>query len=385
MSPTQVEPQSTTNAVPSGASSAPQSAPLIALASGGTGGHLFPAFALAEELHKRGYASVLLTDERGLAFGQEYDFVPRHLIPSMGLFRTGRIQQLKGLLAMGHGYFKARGLLKRLRPLAVVGFGGYASAPSVLAAQHMGLPTLIHEQNSVFGRANRLLARHARLACTSFQPTYGLEGFDPERLRHVSNPVRANFKELPLYEAAQPSQTFKILIYGGSQGARYFSEFMPLVMAELSPAERARFELVQQARPEDVAELAQAYTKLGVQAKVASFFDDMAGLYRDAHLVICRSGASSVAEIATVGRPAIFVPLPTAVDDQQTLNARALVDHDAAWLWAQRDNEPASRARQLKDLLTDPLTLAQVAAKARTQSHANAASKLADALLSVTS
>lgn len=360
-------------------------APLIALASGGTGGHLFPAFALAEELQRRGYASVLLTDERGLAFGQEYDFVPRHQVPSMGLFRTGRLQQLKGLLAMGRGYLKGRGLLKRLRPQAVVGFGGYASAPSVLAAQHSGVPTLIHEQNSVFGRANRLLARRARLACTSFQPTYGLEGFSPERLRHVSNPVRDQFKGLPSYQPAQPSQAFKVLIYGGSQGARYFTEFMPQVMAALSPAERSRFELVQQARPEDVTELATAYDELGVEAKVASFFDDMAGLYEQAHLVICRSGASSVAELATVGRPAIFVPLPTAVDDQQTLNARALVDHGGAWLWEQRDNDPAERARQLKDLLTDPLTLAQVAAKARAQSHANAASNLADAVISVTS
>ncbi len=358
-------------------------APLIALASGGTGGHLFPAFALAEELNKRGFASVLLTDERGLAFGQEYTFVPRHLVPSMGLFGTGRLNQLKGLLAMGRGYFKARRLLKQFKPRAVVGFGGYASAPSVLAAQHTGIPTLIHEQNSVFGRANRLLARKARLACTSFQPTYGLDGMAADKLRHVSNPVRAQLKQVSSYQAAQPSQTFKVLIYGGSQGARYFSKFMPLVMEALTPAERGRFELTQQARPEDVAELSQRYTTLGVKATVSSFFEDMASLYEQAHLVICRSGASSVAEIATVGRPAVFVPLPTAIDDQQTLNARALVDQQAAWLWAQGENEPGARAMALKNYLTDPLTLAQVAAKARTQSHANAASNLADAVLSV--
>lgn len=358
----------------------PDAAPLIALASGGTGGHLFPAFALAEELEARGSRSILLTDERGLAFGQNYRQVERHLIPSMGLFRTSRLQQIKGLLAMARGYFKARRLLKTLRPGAVVGFGGYASAPSMLAAQHLGIPTLIHEQNSVFGRANRFLARKARLVCTSFAPTFGLEGLPASRLKHVSNPVRQVFAQVADYQPASPQHRFCILIYGGSQGARYFSDFMPQVMEALSPSERQRFRLIQQARPEDVDALRTSYEALGVEAQIASFFDDMAAVYGQAHLVICRSGASSVAEIATVGRPAAFVPLPTAVDDQQTLNARALVDHGAAWLWPQSENAPAQRAQELRHLLTEPLTLTQVAAKARAQSHARAARNLADAL-----
>lgn len=371
--------------MPALASDSAPAAPLIALASGGTGGHLFPAFALAEELAARGYTSVLLTDERGLSFGQDYHSVSRHLIPSMGLFRTSRMQQVKGLLAMAQGYLKARRLLRQLRPQAVVGFGGYASAPSMLAAQHLGIPTLIHEQNSVFGRANRFLARKADLVCTSFQPTKGLSGLPASRLRHVSNPVRQVFAQVADYQPAKPNEQFCILVYGGSQGARYFSDFMPLVMAALSANERARFRLIQQARPEDVAQLRSAHEALGIQAEIASFFDDMAGLYGQAHLVICRSGASSVAEIATVGRPAAFVPLPTAVDDQQSLNARALVDHGAAWLWPQSENEPEARAHDLRHYLTEPLTLAQVAAKARAQSHASAARNLADALFAVIS
>ena len=354
----------------------------VVLASGGTGGHLFPAFALAEVLQQRGAAVKLFTDPRGAEYGQEFDFVERTIIPSMGLFRTSKLQQIKGVFALGRGYMKARSLLSKIKPAAVVGFGGYASAPTVWAAQHMGIPTLMHEQNSVMGRANRLLSKNAKQVCLSFPNTQGLEGFGEGRTTLVGNPVRKNVVGLSAYAAPNPGEPFRIFVYGGSQGAAALSKMVPDALAQLSEHERSRIDIRQQARPEDMQSLGQRYKELGINAELATFFSDMPENYRQAHLVICRSGASSVAEVATVGRPCVFVPLPTAVDDQQTLNARSLTDADAAWLQPQGEQAASELSALLSELLVDPLRLDAVAKRALAQSHANAANALADCLYS---
>ena len=351
--------------------------PLILLAAGGTGGHLFPAEALAGELLSRGHRVALVTDRRGGGFGERLPAVAVHRISAGQMTGTSVIGRAQGALQLAIGLFQARGLIARLGPAAIVGFGGYPSVPTVLAAVRAGRPVLLHEQNAVLGRANRLLARRATLIAGAF-PGLSIPGGAP--LAVTGNPVRpavAAQSGQP-YRAPASEEPLHVLVLGGSQGARVFSRLVPEAVALLPAALRTRLVLAQQCRPEDLDGVRATYAKLGVAARLASFFEDVPTLLAEAHLVIARAGASTVAELAAIGRPALLVPYPYAADDHQTANAAAAAAAGAAWPMAERTLTAALLAERLAALADEPATLATAAAAAARFGRLDAAARLAD-------
>ena len=348
---------------------------LILLAAGGTGGHVFPALALGQALVARGHRVALVTDARGAAYPGQEDTIPRHLIAA-GHLGGSPAARLRGGLRLARGFAQSLGLLRRLKPAAVVGFGGYPSLPMMLAAGWTGRTTVIHEQNALLGTANRLAARRARAVALSVAETAGAPA---ARAQVIGNPVRAEIAALAGggYTIADDG-TVNLLVTGGSQGAKVFSDVVPAAVALLTPAQRGRLKVTQQCRAEDADGVRDQYATLGVAGDVRPFIDDMAGALRAAHLVICRAGASTVAELTAAGRPAILVPLPTAAGDHQTANAAALANAGAGWLLAQRDATADALAAQLGALLDTPQGLAEAAGKAAGLARPDAADRLAD-------
>ncbi len=351
---------------------------LIALAAGGTGGHLFPAEALARELMARGYRVALITDRRGQAFGDKIG-VELHRIRA-GRLDAGIKGKIVAVAEMALGTLGAQRLLKRLTPACVAGFGGYPSVPTMIAASRLGLPTLIYEQNALLGRANRLLAPRVARIATSFAETAGIGAKDRAKVTLTGNPVRPAIAMMRGvgYPAVAANAPFKILVLGGSQGARILGAVVPQALALLDPTLRRRLEVAQQARPEDLEAARRTYGEAGVAAECASFFDDVPERLAGAHLVVSRAGASSVAEIATVGRPAILVPFAAAAEDHQTLNARGFAATGAAWVMAEHEFTPETLAARLSSLMADPSGLAQAAAAAAALGRPQAARDLAD-------
>jgi len=293
---------------------APEVRPIV-IATGGTGGHFFPAEALSLELAARGRRVVLMTDAR--TAGREGGaFEQRMTIPGAGIAGRGAVRAGGALLAIGRGVLEARAALSRLRACAVIGFGGYPAVAPVLGARMLGIPAVLHEQNAVLGRANRFLARWASALALSFGTTSRL----PTGVRTVptGNPVRPGFAPAPY---TPPDGGMRILVIGGSLGARALSDVVPPAIAGLAGP---RPKVVQQCRPEDLERVRHAYAQAGIEAELATFFPDIPRRLAEAQLVIARAGASTVAELAAVGRPAVLVPLPHAIDDHQTENARAL-------------------------------------------------------------
>ncbi|MCY4229824.1 MAG: undecaprenyldiphospho-muramoylpentapeptide beta-N-acetylglucosaminyltransferase [Alphaproteobacteria bacterium] len=334
----------------------------IAIAAGGTGGHVFPARAFAACLAARSETAIAVTDRRGTAFAGD---APVYTI------RAGSPRSPSGLMQLGLGVFDARRVLAKTCSRAVVGFGGYPSAPTVLAARWLGLTTVLHEQNAVLGRTNRVLAR-GRVKIAAGYPGLG------DRL--VGNPVRAEIAALRerAYVPPAPSEPLRLLVFGGSQGARLFSEILPAALGPLA----GRVALHQQCRAEDLEVAREAYRRQGVEARLEPFIEDMANALGMAHLVIARAGASTVAELSAAGRPAILVPYPHATDDHQSANARAVVEAGGGWLLQDRDFTP-DRLRQLVETcLAEPGQLAQAAAAARCFGRPDAAGALVDFVLS---
>jgi UDP-N-acetylglucosamine--N-acetylmuramyl-(pentapeptide) pyrophosphoryl-undecaprenol N-acetylglucosamine transferase len=353
--------------------------PVYVLAAGGTGGHLFPAEAVARILVESGGDVHLLTDRRADAFTDSLPGVTIDRVRA-GRLGGGLLHAASGLVELAVGLVQARRLLRRLAPAAVVGFGGYPSVPTMLAAAQLGLPTLIHEQNVVLGRANRMLATRARRIATGFAATIGLRPADRNRAIHTGNPVRPAILAVGTAAAYTPPKAgapIELLVVGGSQGARFFSEIVPAALATVPAELRGRLRISQQARPEDEAELAGALGGLGVVAEVKTFFDDMPARLRRAHLVICRAGASTVAELAASGRPAILVPYPHATDDHQTANAMVFAKAGGGWAVAQNALAPADLAARLAALFADPAKLATAAITARRLARDDAAEHLA--------
>jgi len=354
----------------------PQS--VYALAAGGTGGHLFPAEAVARLLVASGGTVHLLTDRRADTFAAAVPGVTIDLVRA-GWFGGGPLHAAYGLAELALGIVQARRLLRRLAPAAVVGFGGYPSVPTMLAAAHLGLPTLIHEQNVVLGRANRLLAPRARRIATGFAATRGLRAVDRGRAVHTGNPVRPAIHAvgaLP-YVAPEAGGPVELLVVGGSQGARIFAEIVPPALALLPDEVRTRLRVAQQARPEDREAVVATYRALGIAVEIESFFADMPERLQRAHLVICRSGASTVAELAVCGRPAILVPYPHAMDDHQTANAAAFAEAGGGWVVPQGEFSAEALAQRLDGLLADPAALGTAAAAARRFARDDAAEHLA--------
>ena len=352
----------------------------IALAAGGTGGHMFPAEALAQELIARGHRVVLITDRRGGAFGGRLDAVAVRRVHAAGLLgRTARERATAACL-LAVGLIQALWLLGRLKPAAVVGFGGYPSVPTVFAAHRIGLPTVLHEQNAVLGRANRLLAPRARALAVAFAETHGVRAADRAKVVHTGNPVRAAVLALATrgYTAPEPGGALRLLITGGSQGARVFAEIVPPAVASLPMDMRARLEVNHQCRPEDIERTALVYSDAGVRYEVSAFFNDMPQRLARAHLGICRAGASTIAELTVAGLPALLVPLPSAADDHQTVNARFCESAGAAWTIVQTEFTAPTLARRLFELLRNPERLAAAARAARNAAVPDAARRLAD-------
>jgi UDP-N-acetylglucosamine--N-acetylmuramyl-(pentapeptide) pyrophosphoryl-undecaprenol N-acetylglucosamine transferase len=351
----------------------------IVLSAGGTGGHLFPAQALAAELMRRGRSIVLMTDARGRNYGDAFPGARIETVPSASPSNTNAVGKLLAPLEIAIGVFIGWRKLLRLKPAAVVGFGGYPSLPVMLAASLAGLPTLIHEQNAVLGRVNRLLAGRMRAIAASF-PFARFAPRDPQRIRDTGNPVRPEAVALAHapYEMPTADGRIRLLVFGGSQGARALSELVPAAIALLQERVRSRLDVVQQGRPEDVDSVLEAYASVAVRAEIAAFFSDLPQQMARAHLVICRSGASTVSELAVIGRPAILVPYPFATDDHQTANATVLEQAGAAWLIQQRDLTAEKLSALLADIFAQPVELARRAEAAASLGKPDAAARLAD-------
>jgi len=355
----------------------------ILLAAGGTGGHLFPAEALASELGARGYGVALATDHRAGAYGRDFPADETHIIRSASPRGGSVIAKAEAAFAIGGGTMAARAILHRMRPAAVVGFGGYPIVPPMLAAFLARVPTVLHEQNAVMGKANRFLARRVTRIATSFAETRGLA--DAGKAVHTGNPVRGRViaaARAP-FERPEPYGTLRVLVFGGSQGAKAFADLVPPAIQRLERALRARLSIVQQARPEDQVRVIGAYASADVAAEIATFFPDLPARIAAAHLVICRSGASSVAELSVIGRPAVLVPLPHALDDDQKYNALTLERAGGAILAEQAGLTPDGLATLIAALAADPGRLAAMAAAARTTGRPDAVTRLADVVEAV--
>jgi UDP-N-acetylglucosamine--N-acetylmuramyl-(pentapeptide) pyrophosphoryl-undecaprenol N-acetylglucosamine transferase len=350
----------------------------IVLAAGGTGGHVFPAEALAEALRARGYTLALFTDKRGEAYKGELGQLPTHRI-SASRISGGWVNRARGALSLIAGAAQSRRLFRALKPSVVVGFGGYPSIPAMWAATGLRIPTVIHEQNALMGRANRLLASRVTAIATSFPEVTGIKPADRAKVVMTGNPVRGAVRALrdTSYVAPGPQEPIRILVTGGSQGASVFATVVPQALERLPDEIRLRLDVSQQARPEDLDGVRAAYAKSGIRAEIAPFFADMAARLAATHLFIGRAGASTIAEIACAGRPAILVPYPHDADDHQTANARALEAVNAAILMPQGEFDADTLASRLKLLLGYPPNLARLAETAKALGTADAAGNLA--------
>jgi UDP-N-acetylglucosamine--N-acetylmuramyl-(pentapeptide) pyrophosphoryl-undecaprenol N-acetylglucosamine transferase len=351
----------------------------IVIAAGGTGGHFFPAEALATELLARGRRVALMTDARsGGLQSPVFTGLEQFVISGAGIAGRGAIRAGKAALALAGGVLQARQILARCHAAAVVGFGGYPCVAPVLATRLMRHrpAVILHEQNAVLGRANRFLARHADMLALSFAKTERV----PESAATIvsGNPVRPAITALAELPYQPPTDTLRLLVLGGSLGARVFSDVVPPALAALPDDMRSRLSVVQQCRSEDLARVRAAYDAAGVSAELAAFFPDVAAKLATAHLVIARAGASTIAELSVAGRPAVLVPLPGAIDDHQSANARALAEARGASVIAQRDFTPAALTKCLAALLAAPDLLSNVALASRSIARSDAAAQLAN-------
>jgi UDP-N-acetylglucosamine--N-acetylmuramyl-(pentapeptide) pyrophosphoryl-undecaprenol N-acetylglucosamine transferase len=349
----------------------------VVIAAGGTGGHFFPAEALAAELAARGQRVALMTDARsgGLA-SPAFEGQERFVLSGAGIAGRGAAKAAAAAATLAAGVVQARTILARLDAAAIVGFGGYPCVAPVLASRLLRpRPVVVlHEQNAVLGRANRLLSRWGDMLALSHEPTSRVPG--AARVAVTGNPVRPALAALAGQGYAAPSGEIRLLVLGGSLGARVFSDVVPQALAALPVPLRARLRVTQQCRAEDIERVRAAYQSSGISAVLDTFFADVAGALAAAHLVIARAGASTVAELAVAGRPAVLVPLPGAIDDHQSANARAL--GDGAVVVRQDEFTPQSAARLLEDFLGDRAALERAAAAAAARGHAQAAAALAD-------
>ncbi|MFT3733219.1 MAG: undecaprenyldiphospho-muramoylpentapeptide beta-N-acetylglucosaminyltransferase [Hyphomicrobium sp.] len=361
------------------------SAQSIMLAAGGTGGHLFPAFALAEELNRRGVTVDLMTDMRGDRYGGGFPARNIYQVPSATLASRSPGDVAKTMLTLARGTKAAFAVLGRVKPAAVIGFGGYPTYPPLVAARLRGIPTAIHEQNAVLGRANKLLAKRVTAIATTFERTKFLEGANLEKAVLTGNPVRQVVIDAASrpYEAPTADGVIRLLIFGGSQGARFFSDVVPLALFALPDPIRKRLRVVQQAREEDIDRVHDAYSEANVSAEIAAFFADLPARMAAAHLVIGRAGASTVAELTVMGRPSILVPLPHALDNDQLNNARRLDESGGAWCIEQRNLSPERLADELEKLILSPDALAVAAKAAKTAGRPDAVRNLADFTLAL--
>jgi UDP-N-acetylglucosamine--N-acetylmuramyl-(pentapeptide) pyrophosphoryl-undecaprenol N-acetylglucosamine transferase len=350
----------------------------ILLSAGGTGGHLFPAEALANEMTRRGWLVHLATDRRAERYAGGFPADTVHPIPSATFGSRNPFAVARAGWTLWRGFVRSSALMQRLKPAIVVGFGGYPTLPPLFAATRRNIPTLIHEQNAVMGRANRALAARVTAIAGGFMAEG--EGSADDKMVVTGNPVRPAVIEAAksAYPSLNGTKPFRLLVFGGSQGAQFFSEAVPPAVAALPEEARARLAVTQQARPEDEAAVRAAYAGMGVAAEVSPFFDDMAARMAAAHLVISRSGASTVSEIAVIGRPALLVPYPHALDHDQAANAAALAKAGGAEVHRQDSLSPGRLSALIGAMMEDKARLLSMAAAARSAGKPDAARLLAD-------
>lgn len=357
---------------------------IILLAAGGTGGHLFPAEALAHELKASGYSVHLVTDSRAERYAGRFPADEVHVVPSATIGSKNPIKLARSIWKLWTGLRAARRLITRLRPRAVVGFGGYPTVPPLLASTQMGIPSMIHEQNAVMGRANRMLASRVQAVAGGFLPEE--VGAYSSKTVTTGNPVRPAVIEAASVPYALPDGgPFHLVVFGGSQGAQYFSKAVPQAICRLDEQQRQRLRVTQQTRPEDREGVLAAYQKLGVAAEISPFFTDMAGRIASAQLVICRSGASTVSELSVIGRPSILVPYPYALDHDQAANAATLAAKGGARVIAQAELSAERLGSILSDAMSNPQALAEMAANARETGKPDAARLLASLVEAIAS
>jgi len=349
------------------------------LAAGGTGGHMVPAHALAGELIARGHQVALITDDRGARIPGLFDGVPVHIMPA-GRVAGGPLGWLKAWLGIRAGRKMARRLYTEVEPTAVIGFGGYPALPALLAALDAGVKTAVHEQNAVLGRVNRLLAGRVDAIATAYPDVQRLKPAYASKAHLVGNPVRDVVIEIGRAPFPVPvgDTPIRLLVTGGSQGATILSTVVPDSVARLGAGLRARLHIVQQCRPEDIDAVRARYADIGVEARLDTYLTDLPTELSLAHLVVARAGASTIAELTVAGRPAILVPLPSAMDDHQTANAREMAMRGGAQTIAQTDFTPERLARALTEWLGDNEALIAAAAHAKACGRPNATRDLAD-------
>lgn len=351
----------------------------ILLAAGGTGGHMMPAHALAVELERRGHACLLATDARGGEVPGIFSRMPRHVFDA-GRMTGGVLRKLVTTARLLGNVRRLRRLLREQRPAAVVGFGGYPALSAVLAARLEHAPSILHEQNAVLGRSNRLLARWAARIAVSFERTRRLPRRAQARVVHTGNPVRTEIARLAgePYPPLDEEHMLRLLVLGGSLGARVLSEVVPDALSLLPPHLRKRLQVSQQCRAEDLERARQRYADAGIAADLAPFFEDVPERLHWAHLVIARAGASTIAELTCAGRPAILVPLPIATDDHQTANTTELTAVGGGWTIPQAEFTASTLAKRVQALARAPETLARAARASKSLGRPDAAIQLAD-------
>jgi UDP-N-acetylglucosamine--N-acetylmuramyl-(pentapeptide) pyrophosphoryl-undecaprenol N-acetylglucosamine transferase len=351
----------------------------IILAAGGTGGHMVPAHALSAELRARGHGVMLVTDERGAKYPGLFKDVPVHILPA-GRLGGGPIGLLKAVRSVLKGRRQARALYREHRPDVVVGFGGYPAFPALLAASASNVPTVLHEQNAVLGRVNRWLAGRAKAIATSYGEIERLKKSHLPKTVLVGNPVReevVRLGELP-FPPFDESAPLKILVTGGSQGATILGSVVPEGLGLLPNSLRLRLQVVQQCRSDDIETVRARYAELGIPAELLTYIVDMPARLADAHLIIARAGASTIAELTAAGRPAILIPLPIATDDHQTVNAREMAKAGGARMIVQSAFTPATLAAQVEAIASVPQALANAAGRALSVGRPHATRDLAD-------
>ncbi|MEO0983213.1 MAG: UDP-N-acetylglucosamine--N-acetylmuramyl-(pentapeptide) pyrophosphoryl-undecaprenol N-acetylglucosamine transferase [Pseudomonadota bacterium] len=352
--------------------------PLVVIAAGGTGGHMFPAAAFAEEMASRGWAVGLVSDERGLHYASKFPADWKEEVAAASP-NVRKPWTLPGAFAkINRGLAQARGLIRDKKPALAAGFGGYPAFPLLAAARRQALPILIHEQNSVLGRVNRQMARHAAVIACGFDRLDLLPAAQADKKITVGNPVRAPIAAMREAPYPPTDGPLNMLITGGSQGARILGQALPLAITELPDTLKTRLKVVQQVREEQILDVVQTYARAEIEAEVETFFSDMPERLRDAHLVIARSGAGTVSELAAVGRPSILIPLAIAMNDHQTANAAALVDAGAADMVVESNLYPDLISELIRVRLEDGEDLRARAAKAKAAGTVTAAKDLAD-------
>jgi UDP-N-acetylglucosamine--N-acetylmuramyl-(pentapeptide) pyrophosphoryl-undecaprenol N-acetylglucosamine transferase len=350
----------------------------VVVAAGGTGGHLFPAAALSHALIARGFAVHLVTDERAAQYGGDFPADAIYKVTAATPSGGSLLSRGLAVFTLIRGTFAARRLFKRIEPRAVIGFGGYPTVPPVLAASMLGVPTLLHEGNAVIGRANRFLAGRVDAIAKGFDVLGGIPGSMAGKTHLTGNPVRPM-----VLEAARavfpdsPDGRLRVVVTGGSQGARIFSDIVPAAIELLPAAARQKLQITQQARPEDEERVRETYKRLGIDSEIRSFFTDLPARIAKAHLVIARAGASTISELAVIGRSAILVPLPHALDQDQAANAQQFAAAGAAVVVAQGVFSPQWLATSLLEAQVDIASLARRAAAAKQTGITDAAERLA--------